>query len=382
MGKDVLKEQIIELITRDAENMYDELNSPLSMIAQSDEPFSGLLASFVYIKFGENEARRHWESILRRYGWLRDRVEGGIGIHTAVYDYFLNQTDILRNPLLVDNNLFTLIKKYAVIDNLSGIFNRNYFELILKKELKRAMRYNKIFSLLLLDIDDFKRVNDLNGHIFGDTVIRNLARLLKDACREEDVVCRYGGEEFVYFLPETPSVGAENFGERVRATLRTDSFFKENRITLSGGIAEYPHDGATITDILRCADDALYKSKADGKDKIEIYDNNRRRYPRYTKSFEILFKPLESVFIDGMNRQLITDDISLSGLRCVLPEDYKPDTELVLSFKMVHFKEQRIITLGKIVWSKKIDSSHYMYGVKFQPFERSQVEQLVRLFSE
>jgi diguanylate cyclase (GGDEF)-like protein len=382
MNKDVLKEKIIELISHNALNINDQVNFPLESIAQTDEPFSRLLGAFIYIKFSEGEARKHWEGIIHRYSWLEGKIDENVGIHTAVYDYFLNQTDILKNPLLVDNNLFNLIKKYAVIDGLSGIFNRNYFDLVLKKELKRAIRYNKVFSLLMLDIDDFKKINDTKGHIFGDMVIKNLAKLFKDVCREEDIICRYGGEEFIYFLPETPCMGALNFGERIRKMVKSDQFFIDNDITLSGGISQYPHDANTIVDLIQCADEALYKSKAEGKDKIAVYENNRRRYPRYNKSFEVLFKPLENVFVDGMNRNLVTDDISLDGLRCVLREEYQPDTELILSFKMMHLQEQHIITLGKIVWSKKIDSSHYMYGVKFQPFERTQVAQLLKLFSE
>jgi two-component system, cell cycle response regulator len=381
MGKDILLETIIKLIS-DQSDLYDRLNFPIAGLTRDDDPLATILGAFIYIKFSEGEARRHWEAIIRRHSWLKEQIDGAITIHTSVYDYFLNQTDILKNPLLIDTNLFNMIKQYAVIDGLSGVFNRNYFELVLKKELKRAMRYNKVFTLVILDIDNFKRVNDLNGHLFGDTVIKNLAILLKDACREEDIICRYGGDEFIFFLPETPSVGALNFGERIRAMIKADRFFKSHDITVSGGISEYPHDGSSIMDLMKSADDALYKSKADGKDRIEIFKNNRRKYPRYAKAYEILFKPLEKVFIDGMNKELVTEDISLSGLRCILPEDYKPDTELVLSFKMLNMEAKRIITLGKIVWSKQIDHSHFMYGVKFQPFERIQIEQLLKLFTE
>ncbi len=382
MKTDTLKEKIIELVSKKQSIFSDQSGSPLDSMGKVNDPFSRLLNAFVYIKFSEGEALKHWEGIINRYSWLAEKIDEEIGIHTVIYDYFLNQTDVLENPLLVDNNLFSLIRKYAVIDSLSGIFNRNYFDLVLKKELKRAIRYNKVFSLLMLDIDDFKKVNDTKGHVFGDLVIKNLARLLKDVCREEDVICRYGGEEFIYFLPETPCIGALNFGERIRKIIKCDEFFKENDITLSGGVSQYPHDANTILALVHCADEALYKAKAEGKDKIAVFENNRRRYPRFNKSFEVLFKPLEKVFVDGMNKELVTDDISLEGLRCVLHEFYQPDTELILSFKLMHMKEQRIITLGKIVWSKKIDTTHYMYGVKFQPFERAQVDQLLKLFSD
>jgi two-component system cell cycle response regulator len=384
MEPDFLKKRILDLVRADRldKDTSELVETAIDNGVRHQELLARILGAFVYIKFGENEARGHWEKILHHYDMLLERVSPSIGILSAVYDYFLNQTDFFKNPLLIDHNLFYLIKKYAVVDSLSGVFNRNYFEIVLKKEIKRAIRYNKIFTLILFDIDNFKRINDRNGHVFGDSVIRHCAGLLKESCREEDIVCRYGGEEFVFFLPETPCLGAYHFAERVRRRVKDDLFLKNHEITLSGGIAEYPHDGQTVLNLLRCADSALYRAKAEGKDRVSLFENNRRRHPRYTKAFSVLFKPLEFVFRDGHHGELITDDISLSGLRCIFSEDLKPETEIVLSFTTGSDSISRIVTIGRIVWSKKIDVHRFMCGVQFQAMEQSQLQKMMKLISE
>lgn len=384
MEIDILKKRIIDLIGEERlnQNAPDKVEAAINLGMKQDNLLARILGTFVYIRFGENEARRHWEKILSLHDRVSEQLEEPFSILSSVYDYFLNQTDLLKNPLVIDHEVFHLVKRYAVVDSLSGVFNRNYFELVFKKELKRAIRYDKTFSLLLVDIDDFKRVNDEHGHVFGDSVIRHCAGVLKAVCREEDILCRFGGEEFIFFLPETPAAGALQFGERVRQRISGDRFLNQNRISISGGIAEYPHDARSALDLLRCADSALYKAKAEGKDRISLFENNRRRHPRFEKAFPVLFKPLDFVFSDGANRKLVTDDISLSGLRCVLSDVMLPDTELVLAFGEKSDVDSRVVTLGKIVWSKKIDGDRYMYGVQFQSMEHRQLEKMMKLISE
>jgi diguanylate cyclase (GGDEF)-like protein len=384
MEKDELKRKTISLISQNGGDF--RLSGDLASLSEytngGDNIFSRLISAFVDISVGEADAERHWENIIGRHAWLKDRVGGRISIQTAVYDYFLSQTDLVKKPFLVDNELYNLVKKFAVIDGLSGVFNRNYFDLFLSKELMRAMRHNRVFTVLLLDIDDFKRLNDQKGHGFGDTVIRNTARLLKEICRGEDVICRYGGDEFIYFLPETPGHGAFEFSGRLRKKIQEDQFTRENGITLSGGISEFPRDAGSIADLLNHADKALYRAKAEGKDRIVICGNNHRKFERYAKSIEVLFKPLEKIFAEGMDRELVTNDISLEGLRCILADNYQPNTEFVLSFKMFHRQKERMMTFGRIVWSKKLDDSRFMYGIKFQPLEKQRTELLKKMITE
>ena len=121
-------------------------------------------------------------------------------------------------------------------------------------------------KVALLDLDDFKNVNDTKGHLFGDEVLNKLATILNAISREEDIPCRYGGEEFVVILPETNVDGAINFAARLRSEMQADAFFREHRITWSGGIAAFPEAGDSSSTLLESADKALYQAKFSGKD--------------------------------------------------------------------------------------------------------------------
>jgi diguanylate cyclase (GGDEF)-like protein len=385
MAKNEKSHQTNERIAEDLEVRDPDRQGASGIPAENlwctENAFKRLLSAFVDIAVEESDARTLWEKITAHQERLAERGGPAIGIHTAAYDYFLTRTSLIPDPLLVDRGFYRRIKREALIDGLSGIFNRNYFERMLQQELYRAMRYQKAFSLLLLDIDDFKAINDTKGHLFGDTVIRRVAELLIKTGRGGDIVARYGGDEFVCFLPETPGSGACEFGIRLLASINKDAFFTEYGISVSGGVSEYPYDADTVTDLFRHADEVLYKAKASGKGRMFMNENNRRKYLRYAKSAQILFKPLDGLFREGGAEELSTEDISLGGLSCVLGKNYDPDTEFVFSFPDSPAEEQKTMTVGTIVWRKKIADSRFRYGIKFQPWEGNQAEHLKKLIA-
>ena len=237
----------------------------------SDSPNSGnfcaeLLKFFVHTKFEEVEAQHHWEKIFENYDYYVNELNHDIGLRVAIFDYFVNLSKVVSSPIMVEIHIFREAEKLAMVDALTGIFNRRYFDLSLKKEIKRSMRYGKTFSVLLIDMDDFKNINDTRGHLFGDKVLVTLATLLTSISREEDIPCRFGGEEFAVVLPETHAKGALTFAERLRSEMRSHEFFREHQITFSGGISSYPNDGDNIVALLAVADKALYEAKFSGKD--------------------------------------------------------------------------------------------------------------------
>lgn len=167
------------------------------------------------------------------------------------------------------------LERLAMIDFLTDTYNHRYFSARLEEEFNRAIRYNLSLSCILLDIDDFKWVNDTYGHRRGDTILREVASVIKGAIRKTDFLARYGGEEFVILLPQTDLAGAFQEGERIREGVRSHSYGETNqtkRITLSLGVATFP--GRTITtvdDLIRAADSALYQAKRLGKDRTEAF---------------------------------------------------------------------------------------------------------------
>jgi diguanylate cyclase (GGDEF)-like protein len=153
-------------------------------------------------------------------------------------------------------------------DPLTGLFNRRYMEESLERELHRAGREESALSLLILDLDNFKRFNDRLGHASGDTLLRSLGEFLLEKVRREDVPCRYGGEEFVVILPKATKQDAHRRAESLREDARAQWVPYGPGVTVSIGVAAYPEDGSTTRALLDAADTALYRAKAEGRDRV------------------------------------------------------------------------------------------------------------------
>lgn len=162
-------------------------------------------------------------------------------------------------------------EKLAFQDDLTGLYNRRYFDQVLKREINRAERYKTRLSLIMLDIDHFKQVNDTWGHQKGDEVLSNLADLLKKACRDSDMICRYGGEEIAVILPGTNQEGALATAEKIRSQLESESPEKMGiPITASLGVSEFA-SGINMDEIIRRSDSCLYKAKEEGRNRTVGY---------------------------------------------------------------------------------------------------------------
>jgi len=156
----------------------------------------------------------------------------------------------------------------AFTDHLSDLPNRRRFERHLEQEIARTARYGHAFSLLLLDIDEFKKVNDTFGHVAGDEVIKLLSKTLQQGIRGIDLGARIGGEEFAIILTETPLDHAMEIAERLRLAIKTLQIPTVGSITISLGVAEAPTCAKTARDLLGCADAALYAAKSQGRDRV------------------------------------------------------------------------------------------------------------------
>lgn len=160
------------------------------------------------------------------------------------------------------------LRELSITDSLTGLYNHRYFYERLNDEFKRAMRYKHPLSCIMIDLDEFKRVNDMYGHQAGDVVLKEVSTILKNQVREVDVIARYGGEEFIILLPHTDLKDAELVAERIRNRLQNDAFLigkKSISITASIGVAIYPHDTIkSAVDLVREADRALYIAKGRG----------------------------------------------------------------------------------------------------------------------
>jgi len=161
----------------------------------------------------------------------------------------------------------------SVTDELTGLYNRRYLQSKLESELQHSLRLDQPLSLVMLDLDDFKAVNDLYGHAFGDVVLARLAAVIRASSRELDVACRYGGEEFALIMPGTHGEDAVHTAERVRARFAAEVFTAENgeglNVTVSLGVSELRKDDTADT-LLERADRAMYRAKRLGKNRTEM----------------------------------------------------------------------------------------------------------------
>jgi two-component system, cell cycle response regulator len=156
----------------------------------------------------------------------------------------------------------------ATTDELTGLWNRRYFMRILRHEMERGKRYNNVFSVLMLDIDHFKKVNDEHGHAAGDKALEHLAQVIKKHMRQVDVPCRFGGEEFAIIIPHTNLEGSYQIAERLRRFVQDNPINYQNKdifFTISIGLAQYEQTIADEDELLKSADDALYQAKRNGR---------------------------------------------------------------------------------------------------------------------
>jgi diguanylate cyclase (GGDEF)-like protein len=167
------------------------------------------------------------------------------------------------------------LQKLATTDGLTKLFNSRHFYSQLTKEVDRTLRYEPPLSMLLMDIDHFKRYNDTYGHLEGDKVLVRLAQIIESCLRKLDTAYRYGGEEFTVILPETTAEEAETVAQRIRATVEKERFFprpkEEVQVTVSIGATQY-RPTEDLTSFIKRADTAMYSSKQQGRNRVTILE--------------------------------------------------------------------------------------------------------------
>ncbi|HEY4485199.1 MAG TPA: sensor domain-containing diguanylate cyclase [Nitrospiria bacterium] len=179
------------------------------------------------------------------------------------------------------SHLYERMSNLAVTDDLTKLYNFRYLDLTLDREIKRCQRYGTVLSLIFLDMDYFKFVNDTHGHLAGSKALVETAHILLEQLRTIDIIARYGGDEFVVVLPDTDVETARRIAHRIQKTLREHSFLKAEGLkvgmTASFGIAGYPEHAQTKRDLVRLADQAMYQAKNSGRDRICITVNPVKR---------------------------------------------------------------------------------------------------------
>jgi len=188
----------------------------------------------------------------------------------------LRQVRVLLEPASVALDNALILKRaeaLSVTDDLTHLYNSRYLNLVLRKETKRASRNGRPLSLLFIDLDGFKGVNDTHGHLFGSRALVEAAAVIRGSARETDVVARFGGDEFALVLPDTGGEGAFAVGERIRERVAAHKFLAGDgldiHLTVSVGLATLPDVAASADELMQAADKAMYRVKDAGKNGIQ-----------------------------------------------------------------------------------------------------------------
>src|SRR5271165_6135890 len=230
-----------------------------------------------------------------------ESLMGVLNIESRSENAFAPQDVLILNTLadllataLHNAFVFQKLQQQSITDGLTGIKTRRFFWEALSAEWKRASRSGRPFSVVLIDLDKFKEVNDTMGHFEGDLVLARVGRLLEQKSRESNVVARYGGDEFIVLMPETGSEQAQVLAERLRQWITQDPMLNEHQITGSFGVASFPMHGFSIEDIIRVADAGMYVSKRSGGNSVstaqeftegETFARQRQQISAYIEGF-------------------------------------------------------------------------------------------------
>ena len=248
--------------------------------------FSDAVRTLFHLEMDDGEAEGLLRHVLEHRQTLTSRLGRDAGLRVAAMDYLTNVERRLLNPKIVEMEAYEATERSARTDPLTSLANRRVFDEVLDREVRRSRRYRLPLTLLLLDLDRFKDVNDAWGHLLGDLVLERIGDILRRTVREADVACRFGGEEFAVVLPETARLGGYAVAERVRGAIER-TFGEEPvgghsiALTVSCGLASYPEDGLHASEIVSRADEALYGAKRAGRNRIGVRYRDKRSAVRF-----------------------------------------------------------------------------------------------------
>ncbi len=310
----------------------------------------------------QKTALDHWKNVIEHRDYLSTSLNRKIALFSAICDYFSAFTDFLQTPKLIEAHTYSQIIEETSHDNLTSLFNRPYFEDFFEQTLSLARRYDTDLSVLFLDVDNFKDINDTYGHSTGDEVLKKIAEIILKEKRESDIAARYGGEEFILLMPHTNSISAFVLGERVRKKIAQKVFSGHGKpfsLTISGGLASYPIDASTSHDLLNQADSALYLAKGAGKNTISLFKEEKRRYLRVKFKESIQIKELgftSTQVVEGVGK-----DICIGGILFQNKQAYPIGSRIQVSIPTID--KEPLLLIGTVVRLEAFTDNSFDIGM-------------------
>jgi len=312
------------------------------------------------ITLSPQDAKDHWSNFLKHREHLSKTLARDVDMTTALCDYLRQQKNLINHPRIIETVQYETVFYNTIHDRLTGLFNRRYFDEIFAQQLAQAKRYNDNLSVLFIDIDNFKDINDNYGHAFGDEVLRNVSSIINSKKRDSDIAARYGGEEFVLLMTRTDAESALIVAERLRLQIATTPVANKDQnvyVTISGGIASCPLHSLNVADLLEMADNALYQAKGAGKNRIVPFSVEKRRYLRVEFKQKILAKELD--FQNSRPHFCESKDICVGGM---LFENHEPFPLGALLTVKIHLDNgPPVLLIGNVV--RVAERSHQKFDI-------------------
>jgi len=364
---EVLRNKIIKCLNDYADNddiLIAELNTLISN--EGRLAYSTIFHVLTSLAIEPTEAEKCWHEIVAHCDQLSGAIGRRVSLRTAICDYFCSIHKSLRNPKVVEINIFEKTAQSSQIDSLTDLYNRRYFDDELSKEIARAKRHNALLSILFLDIDDFKNINDTFGHLAGDRVLQAVADIMSKEKRLEDIAARYGGEEFVIISPETSKTNSLILAERIRRSieqLRLNYEGNTIQLTISGGLASYPIDAIDGLTMIKYADNALYRAKASGKNNISLFSEDKRHYTRLDFFNEIVVREVRSGQDKRREFTATAKNLSEGGILIEHGRPLEIGSETLLEITLD--AETRLNIIGTVVRLEAFGADRYEIGLSF-----------------
>lgn len=332
-----------------------------------------LIHRYTGIELSERKALRALKEIKSLHVTFQRCLGRSCDLRVAMLDYFTSHNRRLRSPRVVESAAYETQLERATRDPLTGLYNRHTVADALRRETVRSRRIGVEYALALIDLDDFKSINDVHGHAVGDEVLRGVAQLMIDSLRGEDIAARYGGEEFLILMPGTGSAEAALVLHRLQAAVRQLSVVPAITCTFSAGIAMFPQHGTEPEALIALADRCMYQAKRSGKDRIIVPDEKRRTTPRFP-----LRLPVAVMTPDEVAAYAVTVDISATGLSLTARVALPVGSAVRMVLRNPE-DDSEYEVISRVVWTRRSDKrDEVQCGVAFRDDYSALVGEIMR----
>jgi diguanylate cyclase (GGDEF)-like protein len=345
-------------------SVVDQTLSSLAAAHQGVEVYRNYFYLLTHLDFEEADAVRHWDEFKHYHAKFEKDLGYSIDVRITTLSYFINENKQLKSPKIIEMKVFQSTQDKVILDDLTSLYNYRHFRQCIKTAMQAAVDRDEMLSLVMIDIDNFKRVNDDYGHLTGDGILRQIAILMKTEISNRGDIFRYGGEEFAAIVPRAGKQDVCDLANKLCEKVAAHAFINENSIarhemsvTASLGIAVYPHDCDGSDMLIANADKALYNAKGTGKNIVCLYSENQRRTKRLNMSIHGKLSSFKASRVS-----IRTLNLSKGGVRFSCGKELPHESVVELKLDLER-NEDAVTVLCRII-SKVPDVGAFVYGAE------------------